>query len=359
MKRAITDKWLPGLSPDEPIHAAAVRTLRDRLGAVQYYLPLAAEKAEDDVEYVHQLRVWTRRATAALRLYQEVIPRRRLRWLKQQLQRIRRAANDARDSDVLIQRLKQEAPCRGTRRWLNAALAERAEAQGAIVAVYDRLRHDDRFARRTGKLVEQVTSRGGEQGRPAPRFGGWARNQLRSAVEMFFAAVPTDLTDAAALHQFRIRGKQLRYAIELLAAAFPDQLRTELYPVIEEMQDRLGDINDLATAQAKLRERVERARKAAKASDWRRLLSAEQVRFQRARQLFWDWCTPGMLKDLRGGLEALLSVSRRGKASPNGKCSNAALDPAAAPPLVTTDGMHDSRLHAVRGKTTPTGTTGV
>ena len=359
MKQAITDKWLPDLSPDEPIHIAAVRTLKDRLRAVQYYLPLAAKKAEEDVEHVHELRVWTRRATTALRLYQEVIPRRRLRWLKKQLRRIRRAANDARDSDVLIQRLKQKALGHGTRRWLKAALAERAEAQGIIVAVHNRLRRDDRFARRIDKLLKRVASRGKKQGRQAPRFGGWARERLWRAVLEFFAVAPADPNDAAALHQFRICGKQFRYVIELLAAAFPDRLKTELYPVIEKMQDQLGDINDLVTAQAKLREKIKRASKPAQATDWRRLLAAEQAQFEQARHLFWDWCTPGMLKELRGGFEALLSVQRGGKGSPNGTLSKVVPAPAAAPPLVTPGGMQDARLHAMRMSTTPTGTTGV
>ena len=359
MKHAITDKWLPELSPDEPIHTASVRTLQDRLGAVQYYLPLAAEKAEEDVEHVHQLRVWTRRATAALRLYDELLPRRRLRWLKKQLRRIRRAANDARDSDVLTQRLKQKAPGRGTRRWLKAALAERAEAQGAIVAVHHRLRRDDRFGRRIDKLLERVASRGEEQGRQAPRFGDWAQERLWRAVLEFFAATPADPNDEAALHQFRICGKQFRYVIELLAAAFPDRLRTELYPVIEKMQDQLGDINDLVTAQAKLREQIERASKPAEATDWRRLLAAEQAQFEQARQLFWDSHTPAMLKKLRAGFEALLSVQRGGKGSPNGTLSKVIPAPAAAPPLVTPGGMQDARLHAMRMSTTPTGTTGV
>jgi CHAD domain-containing protein len=338
MKQAITDKWLPELSPGEPIHTAAVRALQDRLGAVQYYLPLAAKKAEEDLEHVHQLRVWTRRATAALRLYQEVLPRRRLRWLKKQLRRIRRAANDARDSDVLIQRLKQKAPGRGTRRWLKTALAERAEAQGAIVAVYGRLRRDDRFARRISKLLERVASRGEERGRPAPRFGGWARERLRGATLEFFAAAPADPNDAAALHQFRICGKQFRYVIELLAPAFPDRLRTQLYPVIEQMQDQLGDINDLVTAQAKLQEKIARASKPAEVNDWRRLLAAEQVQFEQARQLFWASHTPEMLKELRGSFEALLNVPRRAKSSPNGTPPKAVAD-APRRPLVAAGGM--------------------
>lgn len=315
MKPAITEKWLLDLPPDTSIHTAAVRTLEDRLGAVQYYLPLAAEKAEEDVEHVHHLRVWTRRATAALGLYQEVIPHRRFRWLKKQLRRIRRAANDARDSDVLIQRLNQKTPDHETRMWLKAGNAERKDAQRAIVAVHDRLRRDDRFARRIGKLLERVASRGNEQGQQVQRFGNWARKQLRGVVQEWFAAIPADPTDAAALHHFRICGKQLRDVIEVLAAVFPDRLRNDLYPVIEKMQDELGDINDLATAQVKLRDKIKQASEPAEASDWHRLLTAEQAQLAQARQRFWEWCTTGMLKELRVGFEALLSIRRRGESS--------------------------------------------
>jgi triphosphatase len=307
MKVAITDKWLPDLSPDERTHTVAVLTLHSRLDAVQHFLPLAAEKADEEVEHVHQLRVWTRRATAALSLYEEMIPHRRFGWLKKQLQRIRRAANNARDCDVLIQRVKQKRRGRGTRRWLEAAVAERAEAQLAVAAAHDRLRREDRFARRISKLLERVASRGEEHGQQTPRFGDWARERLGGEVERFFAAVPADPTDAASLHRFRIRGKQLRYVIELLAAAFPDRLRTELYPVIEAMQDRLGEINDLATAQARLRERIDRAKQPDEASDWRRLLAAERTQFEQAREKFWAWCTPRMLEELRAGFEDLLN----------------------------------------------------
>jgi CHAD domain-containing protein len=291
MEHTIADKWVSRLSPDQSVHAAAVHTLQDRLGAVEHYLRLAAKEADKDVEHVHELRVWSRRATAALALYEETMPRRRFAWLKKQLRRVRRAANDARDCDVLVQRLRTKPRSRGTKRWLEAAVAERAEAQRAILAVYERLEREDRFARRIRKLLDRVASRGDDQGPEAQRFGDWARQRLRDVVERFFAAVPVGVADAAALHHFRIRGKELRYVMELLAVVFPDQLRTELYPVIEAMQDRLGEINDLVTAQARLREKIEQSTKPAEASDWRRLLAAEEAQLDQGRRQCWDWCT--------------------------------------------------------------------
>src|SRR5262249_58635227 len=108
MTTARPDKWVQGVSPDDRTTDVAVRTLQARLAAIQHYLPLAAEKAEEDVEHVHQLRVWTRRASAALKLYAGLLPRRRTARMKKQLKRLRRAANDARDCDVLARRLAED-----------------------------------------------------------------------------------------------------------------------------------------------------------------------------------------------------------------------------------------------------------
>lgn len=259
MTGVLTEKWIQDVFPSVETGDVAVRTLQGRLGAVLYYLPLAAEKANEDVEHIHQLRVWTRRATAALHLYKDLIPRRRYSWMKKQLKRVRRAANDARDCDVLVERLKKQSS-RATNRWLDAIRSERTEAQTAIVTAYERLWRGDRFARRIDKLLERVRCRGdGKNASEVELFGEWARTHLRPVVDRFFASVPADQTDEAALHQFRICGKQLRYYMELLAGAFPDEFRTQLYPTIEAMQDRLSDINDLATAKARLQRNIEAA----------------------------------------------------------------------------------------------------
>jgi len=303
MSDAIADKWVQDLHREDPTSAAAAHTLRSRLGAVRHYLPLAAREAEEDVEYVHQLRVWTRRATAALRLYEEWLPRRRFAWMKKQLKRIRRAANEARDCDVLLERLRKKTG-RGSQRWRESVRAERVKAQEAIIAVEERLGRD-RLERRITKLLERVRCRLVDGSGAEPPFGRWARQRLRPLVARFFEAIPSDHTNEAALHQLRIRGKELRYAVELLSGAFPDTLRTQLYPLLEEIQDRLGAINDLATARMRLQEKTETAATSAEAGSWRRLLAAEQTQLEQARQEFWQWCTPQRLQELRSGLKAL------------------------------------------------------
>jgi CHAD domain-containing protein/uncharacterized protein Yka (UPF0111/DUF47 family) len=306
MTEAFVDNWIEASSGDRTSEVAA-RTLRGRLGAVLHFLPLAAEKAEEDVEHVHRLRVSTRRATAALRMYEDFLPRRRFCWMKKQLRRVRRAANDARDCDVLLGRLKARHSGHAAKRWVKAVRAERLDAQKAIVAVHERLARRERFARRIDKLLRRVRHPREESAASAAgRFGDWARQRLRSVVERFFGAVPADTTDEAALHQFRIRGKELRYAVELLAGAFPDELRTALYPTLEAMQDRLGQINDLATAKARLRQKMEAAGDDREAASWRRLLTNEQTQLDQALNDFWQWCSPQMIRQVREGFIAML-----------------------------------------------------
>jgi hypothetical protein len=59
-------KWVADARPEQAVLGLARYTLQVWLAAVQYYLPLAAEKADKDMENVHQQRVSSRRATAAV-----------------------------------------------------------------------------------------------------------------------------------------------------------------------------------------------------------------------------------------------------------------------------------------------------
>src|SRR5262245_48894926 len=95
-------KWIPDLTPETPLVEAARRALALRLQVVADHLPKAVAAAEEDVEHVHQLRVATRRADAALRLFHLCLPRKVYRRARKRLRKIRRAAGAARDWDVFL-----------------------------------------------------------------------------------------------------------------------------------------------------------------------------------------------------------------------------------------------------------------
>ena len=94
-------KWIDGIRADASVVDAARVSLAARLTAVAHWLPLAAYHSSQDSEHVHRLRVSTRRAVAALKLYRDWLPSGHFRWVKGRLKMIRRAAGEARDLDVL------------------------------------------------------------------------------------------------------------------------------------------------------------------------------------------------------------------------------------------------------------------
>lgn len=291
-------KWIADVRPQQPVSELARRALDLRLSSVWHHLPLAAQLAADDVEHVHLLRVATRRAAATLRLFKDLLPRRRRRWLTKQLRRIRRAAGEARDFDVLEARLPDWAGDNESAEIqdeLKKVHDCRLTAQGPIVDVARRLRRKG-FPERTAALVSRTRWRADEA--PEPTVAVAAQHRLRPFVDEFFAAAQASATDAAALHRLRILGKRLRYAMEIFAGAFDRSFREQLYPQIEEVQERLGDISDRATAIERFEE-WNAARHSRRRQDrLRHLLELQQASFEECRREFLTWWTPRRVAEL-------------------------------------------------------------
>src|SRR5919204_6722773 len=95
-------KWIPDLTAATPLADAARRVLIVRLEAVRDYLARALSDSDKDPEYVHQLRVATRRARAALDIFAPCLPAKTYKTAKKHLKGIRRAAGEARDWDVFL-----------------------------------------------------------------------------------------------------------------------------------------------------------------------------------------------------------------------------------------------------------------
>jgi CHAD domain-containing protein len=128
-----SSKWIDGICPDCSVEEAARRSLEARLGTVSHWLPRAAHLSDRDIEHVHRLRVSTRRAMAALKLYRDWLPAKHHRWMKKRLREIRRAAGDARDLDVLGARLADEHGEQIVAPVLKMIAARRAAVQPEIV----------------------------------------------------------------------------------------------------------------------------------------------------------------------------------------------------------------------------------
>src|SRR5262245_26254841 len=95
-------KWIEGLTPTMTLAEAAHLVLNARLSVVRTTLPAAVERYGEDFEHVHQLRVATRRAGAAIKLLGDCLPGKVKQAVKKSLRSLRKAAGEARDWDVFI-----------------------------------------------------------------------------------------------------------------------------------------------------------------------------------------------------------------------------------------------------------------
>lgn len=294
------------ISPDSPVRKAAQRALKDRLGEVHRLLAAATEDPHEDIEYVHRLRVATRRALAAISLFEELLPRRRARWMRKQLKRIRRAAGRARDLDVLAQRKAREARTERDREFVATLQKQRRRAQPPIVKMRRRLMRRQRLKRHMGGLIDRV----GRQRRrrlAKMRFGDWARRTLTPLTRQFFDASTRDTSDLAALHRFRIQGKQLRYAMELLASAYPAPFRERLYPSIEQLQDLLGSVNDHAVAARRMQSWLAEAKGKKRRRHLAALLEREQTALQEQCETFAQWWDEPREREMRSQFQQYVS----------------------------------------------------
>jgi CHAD domain-containing protein len=308
------NKWLEGVKPAEPASAAATIALRTRLELLWELLPPAALESHKDIEHVHQLRVATRRAMAALEIFGEFVPHRRAKWFRKQLKRVRRSAGDARDLDVLIARVRAAAsngngPCVSPL-LLRRLDVERHVVQAPIVRIYRRLQKKH-WPRRLARLLDRVGWRpenAASNGSGEPTFSAFACRRLRTEAGQFFASATGDFSDLDELHRFRIEGKRLRYTLELFAGACGDALRDEIYPAIEELQERLGRVNDHLNAARRFdawTQSCDEPELQAALGCWR---DEERKALHAAREQFSQWWTADGMTALRDRFDQALAV---------------------------------------------------
>ncbi len=222
---------------------ALERLLRDRLRKFMSLLPKVL--AEDSVDDVHDLRVWSRRLQQVVStLSPEPLPSER-RTMVRALRRARRALGGWRDCDVMIDLLERKA-----RRMRNP------EEKKAYVMIRDlALSKRDRGIRRARrkladrklftlglraeKFLEGLAHADGSDTAAvmacavAEVYAEW-RKALARAAESF---------DPGEVHAFRIRTKQLRYRIELARDLGEPEAESAL-DYLRSLQDVLGAWHD-------------------------------------------------------------------------------------------------------------------
>ncbi len=306
-------KWISDLTATTSVADAARRTLAMRLESVREGMGRVLRAPARDPEPVHQLRVSTRRAGAALTIFRLCLPDKQFRGARKQLRGIRRAAGAARDWDVLLHALAQcdRQPERQRPAWdllTGYAVAQRENAQVHLEAF--RTEYPFAFDRLAAETVAAVRRP------PVESRAAWlidlAEPMLTGLVRRLHDAADGDLADYDHLHQVRIAGKRLRYAMEVFAHCFDSAFRETMYAQVEEMQEILGQANDSHVASGRL-VALRTWLRAVRPQEWRRykpglegLLRYHQERLPQERQRFLAWWSQWQQSGGEGALLALL-----------------------------------------------------
>ncbi len=293
--RMADDKWIAGLDANAPISAAARLVLGVRLGVVRDRLPDAVFHADEDAEHVHQLRVATRRAGAALRIFAECLPARLYNKTRKGLRTLRRSAGAARDCDVFLADLRARSAKAHVkdRRGLDFLLGF---AHGQRVLAQEQLRFAhaakaEPFAEHVAAIALTL-----QEARPEKKtLNELAVPMLTDHLRELESAARADLLNYDALHQARILGKQVRYAMEIFAPCFAPEFRDRFYPAVVDMQDILGLANDSHVAAERLRSLRDRLTRT-EPKHWRHcqegiemLLGLHERRVPQQRKKFERW----------------------------------------------------------------------
>ncbi len=288
-----------------PTHELAGATLAQQLEAV-WQLAKPACSTADDPDSVRKLRVATRRALVSCQAFRELLPERRLKRIRKALKRLRRAAGATRDLDVLLEFIEKRAAKTDDARLADlcaAIAARREEAQQALTQEYERLVRKE-FSRRSDRLIDSIEWRGnGDE----PDLASMARAHLAPAAASFVTQARADFTSIDQLHELRLRGKRLRYAVELFGASLHEAAAQKLDRRLRKTQRRLGRLNDHATSSALLRSWTETDD--AETLDLLEALAVrEEKRTGKAQRDFLSWWSSGRVDKVEALCDTLLNA---------------------------------------------------
>jgi inorganic triphosphatase YgiF len=200
---------------------------------------------------LHQLRVALRRLRSALSIFKPMLADGRFEAIRGELRWITLALGEARNIDVLLNRMSDEnaaIPLREARERTYAAVREALDSARLRALMIDLT---EWLA--TGEwLVAPADS--GARDRPLTAFAVDVLDRYRRRLKRSGHAL-AELDDDER-HGVRIQAKKLRYSAEFFAPLFTGERRTRqrkaFLDALEDLQNELGELNDLAITPALL-----------------------------------------------------------------------------------------------------------
>ena len=236
---------------DESYRLFGAKALLKRLKDLKKEIE-GVRKAED-IEYVHRMRVASRRIRSALAIFEKSLSGKKVKTWNKQMRRITRALGAARDADVRIDFLQKfldgltEPQYRqGIQRLLLRQRQHREGLQGKVIKEMDRLEADnvlEKMERTLRRIYAQARLHRANPHSPYVYEQSYLTISSRLEGVLAYERYVSQPERIEELHLMRIAVKRLRYTMEVLEPLYQGDLKQPLQTV-REAQTMLGDIHD-------------------------------------------------------------------------------------------------------------------
>lgn len=255
--RPAVQKAMPGLRGEPCLDEAVEHIIRACLEQFQANMPVFCEG--DEVGAVHQMRVAMRRLRSALSLFNRALPTPEFLTLRDDAKRVASAMGEARNWDIFIAMLRggpaTAFPDEVGFAALEAQCAAHRQAGYRQVQTLLKDPATTRFLLTADAFVAKRGWRGGLPAELLPRLAEPAKSFGAECLERLHRKVRKHGKHLAALpahdrHLVRIELKKLRYAAEFFGHLFEPRGRVRHFNrAATALQDELGGLNDMATAE--------------------------------------------------------------------------------------------------------------
>jgi CHAD domain-containing protein len=242
---------LTALRPDRSYRLFGAESLLKRLQALT--VEIDGVKKAEDIEFIHRMRVASRRTRAALEIFGGCFSAKKLADWERQIRRVTRALGSARDTDVQINyvasflaQTHDPRPKPGVTRLLLRLRQRRARLQAEVLKDLTQLEKcgvvQDMEETLRGVLVQARLDK-------VPPKSSFLYMQASRTVMLrleellsydTYVHQPESITQ---LHEMRIAAKHLRYTMEIFEPLYDGGLKKPL-KTVRDAQEMLGDIHD-------------------------------------------------------------------------------------------------------------------
>jgi CHAD domain-containing protein len=233
----------------EAISVYGAKTIYQHLSAMQ--TEVEGVMTSVDIEYIHRMRVATRRLRSSLAIFRDSFPKKDYKQFLKDIRAVTKALGTARDLDVQLELLQQLHPqfsnprlAPGGNRLQLRLKQQRQEAQLQVIKAMKNLEDDEtlrRIARWAAPWLEKVES----IYLYSPALFELAFSSIKARLQellVFDESVRIE-TNVAELHAMRISAKHLRYTMEAFDSLYGDEIKPFINQT-KKLQDLLGSIHD-------------------------------------------------------------------------------------------------------------------